>query len=90
VLARARFPLQLVRVGSLLWLSLHEAGAPRTAAALSARGAERFAALFHGMLDRGVYLPPSGYEACFLSLAHGGAELARFANGLNDTLGTIA
>ncbi|HUH06929.1 MAG TPA: glutamate-1-semialdehyde 2,1-aminomutase [Egibacteraceae bacterium] len=31
---------------------------------------ERYAQFFHGMLERGVYLPPSGYEALFLSAAH--------------------
>jgi glutamate-1-semialdehyde 2,1-aminomutase len=36
-----------------------------------------YAAFFHGMLDRGVYLAPSGYEAIFPSLAHGDAELDR-------------
>jgi glutamate-1-semialdehyde 2,1-aminomutase len=29
-----------------------------------------FGAFFHAMLDRGVYLPPSAYEAWFLSAAH--------------------
>ena len=29
-----------------------------------------FAAFFHAMLDRGVYLPPSAYEAWFVSAAH--------------------
>jgi glutamate-1-semialdehyde 2,1-aminomutase len=90
VLTQARFPVHLVRVGSLLWLSLHAAGAPRTAASLTEAETARFAALFHGMLDRGIYLPPSGYEACFLSLAHGAAELTRFANALQETLGSIA
>ena len=89
VLAGARFPLQLVRVGSLFWLSLHEAGAPRTAAPLSALGTTRFAALFHAMLDRGIYLPPSGYEACFLSLAHSSADLTRFAHALREALAAI-
>ena len=31
---------------------------------------KRFAKFFHAMLDRGVYLAPSQYEALFLSLAH--------------------
>ncbi len=31
---------------------------------------ERFAKFFHAMLDRGVWLPPSGYEAMFVSSAH--------------------
>jgi glutamate-1-semialdehyde 2,1-aminomutase len=89
VLAGSRFPVHLVRVGSLFWLSLHEAGAPRTAAPLTALGTARFAALFHAMLDRGVYLPPSGYEACFLSLAHSSADLTRFAQALREALAAI-
>ena len=44
-------------------------------------------ALFHAMLDRGVYLPPSAYEACFLSLAHTSADLARFAQALREIAG---
>jgi glutamate-1-semialdehyde 2,1-aminomutase len=89
VLARAPFPVHLVRVGSLFWMCLHEAGAPRTAATLSERESARFAALFHAMLDRGVYLPPSGYEACFLSLAHSSADLTRFAQALREALASI-
>lgn len=90
VLARSPFPVHLVRVGSLFWLSFHEAGAPRTAATLSGREIARYAALFHGMLDRGIYLPPSAYEACFLSLAHSTTDLTRFATALGAALAAIA
>ncbi len=31
---------------------------------------DRYARFFHGMLDRGVYFAPSGYETTFVSLAH--------------------
>jgi len=89
VLAQAPFPVQLVRAGSLFWLSLHEGGAPRTGEALSERAIARFAALFHGMLDRGIYMPPSAYEACFLSLAHGSADLVRFVNALRESLAAV-
>jgi glutamate-1-semialdehyde 2,1-aminomutase len=34
-----------------------------------------YARFFHAMLDRGVFLPPSGYEAMFVSLAHDDAAL---------------
>ena len=90
VLARAPFPMTLVRVGSLFWLSFHESGAPRDAAALSERESARFAVLFHAMLARGVYLPPSAYEACFLSLAHSRADLEEFATALAASLGAAA
>jgi glutamate-1-semialdehyde 2,1-aminomutase len=86
VLARAPFPLHLVRVGSLFWLSLHEQGAPRTATALGERETQRFATLFHAMLARGVYLPPSAYEACFLSLAHSSADLEELTAALGAAL----
>src|SRR5262245_13410952 len=37
----------------------------------------RFAAFFHRMLDQGVYLPPSAYEAWFVSAAHDDTALDR-------------
>ncbi|HEU4640486.1 MAG TPA: aspartate aminotransferase family protein, partial [Candidatus Binatia bacterium] len=30
---------------------------------------------FHGMLERGVYLPPAPFEAIMISLAHSNADL---------------
>jgi glutamate-1-semialdehyde 2,1-aminomutase len=89
VLANARFPMQLVRAGSLVWLSLHEGGAPRTASTLSERAMGRFARLFHAMLERGVYLPPSPYEVCFLSLAHRAEDIEQFAGALRESLAVI-
>jgi len=35
----------------------------------------RFKKFFHGMLERGIYLPPSQFEAAFVSAAHGEAEI---------------
>jgi glutamate-1-semialdehyde 2,1-aminomutase len=37
----------------------------------------RYARLFHHLLDRGVALPPSGYELWTLSSAHGDEEVGR-------------
>ena len=38
---------------------------------------ERYAGFFHGLLDRGVYFAPSGYETLFPSLAHTDADIDR-------------
>ena len=86
VLDEAPYPVHLVRLGSLFWMSFHEGGAPSTAVPLSARETARFAALFHEMLERGIYLPPSAYEVCFLSLAHTDGDLARFADAMRVSL----
>ncbi len=42
----------------------------------------RYAAFFHAMLDQGVYLPPSAYEAWFVSAAHDEAAIDRIAAAL--------
>ena len=57
------------RVGSMLTLFF---GVERVRDAAEARGCDRdrFARFFHGMLERGVYFPPSPFEAAFVSLAH--------------------
>ena len=89
VLAKAGFPVHLTRQGSLFWMSFHEGRAPRTAAPLTEAASKRFSALFHAMLDRGVYLPPSAYEACFLSLAHTSTDLHRFTQSLSESFAAI-
>jgi glutamate-1-semialdehyde 2,1-aminomutase len=38
---------------------------------------DRFARFFHSMLERGMYLPPSAFEAAFLSLAHSDDDIDR-------------
>ena len=90
VIERSPFPLKLVRCGSLVWLSLHEGATPRSAAALDARAGARFAALFHALIERGIYVPPSPYEVCFLSLAHREADLDAFAAALEEALAIAA
>ncbi|MFQ5410665.1 MAG: glutamate-1-semialdehyde 2,1-aminomutase [Phycisphaerae bacterium] len=65
----ARVDATVQRVGSMLTLFF---GTSRVSHFLDAAGADhdRFARFFQAMLRRGVHLPPSGYEAWFLSLAH--------------------
>jgi glutamate-1-semialdehyde 2,1-aminomutase len=86
ILAQAPFPVSLVRAGSLFWLCLHEGAAPRRAATLEPQALQRFAALFRAMLARGVYLPPSAYEVCFLSASFGAQDLKYFADALKESL----
>jgi glutamate-1-semialdehyde 2,1-aminomutase len=64
------------RVGSLFSVFFGE-GPVGDADAARAADHHAYARFFHAMLDRGVYLPPSGYEAWFVSTAHGDAEVER-------------
>ena len=44
----------------------------------------RFGRFFHFLLDRGVYFPPSQYEAGFVSAAHSEEDIARTGEAISD------
>jgi len=62
-------PARVTRVGSLLTL-FFTAHDPVDWQSASRSDTRRFAAYFRRMLERGIYLAPSQYEALFVSLAH--------------------
>ena len=61
-------------IGSMFGLYFRDAP-PRSFAEVMQCDRERFNKFFHAMLERGVYLAPSAYEAGFVSAAHGDAEI---------------
>jgi glutamate-1-semialdehyde 2,1-aminomutase len=72
--ARAGIPLTTNRVGSM-WTWFFTKG-PVTNYARAARSDTQAFGRFHrAMLDRGIWLPPSQFEAAFISAAHGDAEV---------------
>jgi len=82
---RHGIPLVWNRVGGMgsLFFSEHEvvdwSGA-------SASDGARFRTLFHGLLDRGIHLPPSPYEAWFWSTAHTMSDIDRTIETIDDVL----
>ena len=85
-LAEAAPGARVQRVGSLLTLFLTDQPVRRFEDA-AATDAEAYGALFRGLLDRGVYVPPSPFEAWFVSLAHGDAEIERTVDAVADVVG---
>ena len=59
---------------------------PKSFAEVMACDKERFNRFFHAMLDRGVYLAPSAYEAGFVSMAHDEAVIEQVLQAAQDTL----
>lgn len=86
VLAAAPFSAQLVRAGSLFWMSLQDGPAPRSAEAIDPAAADRYRPVFHALLESGIALAPSAFEAGFLSLAHTRAHLERLRDALTIAL----
>jgi glutamate-1-semialdehyde 2,1-aminomutase len=61
--------------GGMFGLVFTDAASVRSFDQVAAADVERFRKFFHGMLDEGVYLAPSAFEAGFVSAAHGDSEL---------------
>jgi glutamate-1-semialdehyde 2,1-aminomutase len=65
----AGLPVNVVRIGSTVWLALQQE-APTRASHIEKAGIEKYNSAHRAILDAGVYLPPSGYEVMFVSMAH--------------------
>jgi glutamate-1-semialdehyde 2,1-aminomutase len=72
----AGVPVQINRAGSV-WTVFFTATPVRDYATAKTSDTKRFGRFFSAMLDAGVYLPPSQFEAWFLSLAHTDREIQR-------------
>ena len=73
--AKANVPLTVNRVGSMLTAFFCD-GAVTDYASAKRADTKRYARYFHAMLERGVFLAPSQFEAAFVSLAHTDADIA--------------
>lgn len=77
----------LVRIGSMFCLFCIPSGQKvRNLADAQKSDRSDYARLFHGLLRKGVYFPPSQFETCFLSAAHGARELALTRKALRVAL----
>lgn len=86
---RAGLPLQVPRAASLFSLFFTDT-VPRRFEDMRHCDREMFSALFHHLLRSGIYLPPSPFEACFVSVAHDDAVLDRAMEGLDQAFGAMA
>jgi len=81
-------PFVINQMGSMI--SLHFSDKPVTDfATASAANNERFNRLFHAMLDRGIYLPPSAFESWFLNNALSFQDLDETIGALKESLKTL-
>ena len=91
--AQAGLTAWIARVGSMMTMFFQRGSQPvpvtgwKTA---SQSDTDRYARFFWGMIDRGVYLPCSQYEALFFSSMHTDADIEATINAAGEVLGEIA
>jgi glutamate-1-semialdehyde 2,1-aminomutase len=86
---KAGVPLTVNRVGSMLTAFFCE-GPVRDYAGAKTADTARYARFYQAMLDRGVYLAPSQFEAAFVSLAHSDADLEHAARAAAEAMTAAA
>ena len=72
------------RVGAMLTLF---AGRDEQVERFAELDTDRYAELFRGLLERGIYVAPSQYECLFPSLAHGDEQIDATIEAVGDVLG---
>jgi glutamate-1-semialdehyde 2,1-aminomutase len=88
-LSASHIPGQVNVAGSLLTL-FFTAEPVRDYAAAKKSDAARFAAFFREMFDRGIFLPPSQFEALFVSAAHSNADIDSTISAARSSLSAIS
>jgi glutamate-1-semialdehyde 2,1-aminomutase len=87
--ARAGVPMTLNRVGSM-WTWFFTAGPVRNYEEAAQSDTASFGRFHRAMLDRGVWLPPSQFEAAFLSAAHREKEVQATIAAAREALAFLA
>ena len=85
ILDRYADRLSYNRIGSLSTIFFRPGGVSSNAEAKEADTAT-YARYFRGMIERGIYLPPSQFECIFLSMAHTQEDFDRTASAMDEVL----
>jgi glutamate-1-semialdehyde 2,1-aminomutase len=83
-----KIPMQFNRIGSMFCGYFAEAPVHNLAEAMKS-DRSRFARYFHGMLERGIYLAPSQFEAGFISTAHTREDIEKTAQAARQVFRTL-
>ncbi len=82
-------PLAVQSIGGMFGLVFSDDAPMRRYSQIAAADTDRFKAFFHGMLDEGIYLAPSAFEAGFVSIAHGDDEINQTLAAADKVLSVI-
>ncbi len=83
------YPMQILSVGSIFWFAFSNKDAIRAAAHIDHASMEHYKVFHRELLNRGVYLGPSGYEVGFVSDSHTEAVLDEVKNVIFEALAIV-
>jgi len=82
-------PLAVESIGGMFGFVFSDDGPIRRYSQVAAANVDRFRTFFHGMLDEGIYLAPSAFEAGFVSSTHGENEINQTLTAADKVLANL-
>lgn len=73
-------------VGSIFWIAFTEKEKIQAAEEIDPKSMQHFRNLYHELLEKGIYLGPSGYEVGFMSEAHTDEDITKTISAFKDAL----
>jgi glutamate-1-semialdehyde 2,1-aminomutase len=83
------YKFKVFSVGSIFWFAFTDSEAIRSAEEIDASSMEKFKVMHRELLNRGIYLGPSGYEVGFISAAHNKVELEKAKRAIFESLDLV-
>lgn len=82
------YEVLIQQIGSIFWVAFAK-NRIMAADQIDPASMEKFKVLHHELLQRGIYLGPSGYEVGFVSAAHSEADLDEAAHAINEAMDIV-
>jgi len=86
--AAKNYKFKVFSIGSIFWFAFSDKEIQK-AEDIDAAGMEKFKVFHRELLNRGIYLGPSGYEVGFVSAAHNKTELEKAKRAIFDSLDIV-
>lgn len=83
------YKFKVFSIGSIFWFAFTEAEAIRASAEIDPASMEKFKMMHRELLNRGVYLGPSGYEVGFVSAVHSKIDLEKAKRAIFEALDIV-
>ena len=83
------YPIQLFSIGSIFWFAFSTRASIRAAAEIDHGSMDMYKKFHRELLNRGVYVGPSGYEVGFVSAAHDAENLDKAKKAIFESLAVI-
>ncbi|MFA4869323.1 MAG: glutamate-1-semialdehyde 2,1-aminomutase [Pedobacter sp.] len=83
------YKVKVFYVGSIFWIAFTDKDKIQTADDIDHNSMEKFKVMHRELLNRGIYMGPSGYEVGFVSAAHTKIELEKAKRAIFDSLDVV-